>query len=221
MIDYLLSYIAPHLCCGCGKLGVQLCDSCKYNIISEHFATCLMCGRLAGNNGTCFACRVPYERSWCVGERSGELYTLLNQYKFYNARAAYRPLAQLLHETVDHLPESVIVVPVPTIASHIRQRGYDHMWLVARHFARLRNLTLSPCLQRAATTRQLGASRSIRERQAQVAFKVTQKLSGTAPYLLVDDVVTTGATLKYATRQLHRAGAKKVWVAVIARQPID
>lgn len=217
MIDDILSHIAPHLCCGCGKLGTLLCDDCKYNIMESHFDACIACGGLAGARGICGDCRVPYSRGWCVGERTGELRKLIDRYKFEYARAAYRPLSDLLLEHIDQLPPATVVVPVPTIASHVRQRGYDHMYLIARRFARKRKLQIQPLVQRATTTKQRDADRLRRIAQAKQAFRVIRKLDQATPYLLIDDITTTGSTLMYAARAMREAGASEVWVATIAR----
>lgn len=156
-----------------------------------------------------------------MADRRDQLEQLIDQFKFENARMAYRPLAQLLHERLPELPAGTVIVPVPTIRSHIRTRGYDHMHLVARQFAKLRNLPVSPALLRATSTRQRDASRKQRIAQAKVAFECRKQLSGDTTYLLIDDVMTTGATMRYAAQKLRDAGAGTVWVAAISRQPLD
>ena len=221
MIDSLLSYVAPHLCCGCGEIGTLLCVNCKYDIKNSSVPVCVSCGTATSSNGICQRCDVPYVRAWCVGERSGVLQRLIGDFKFQNVYAAHRPLADLLIETIGELPRNAIIVPVPTVASHIRERGYDHTLLLTKRIARHYGIKMKPLIERVTTTKQRDATRAQRIAQAKVAFKVPQKIVGTVPYVLVDDVVTTGATVKYAAMALREAGANEVWVAVIARQPLD
>lgn len=221
MLDKLLSFVAPHICCGCGKIGGLLCDNCKEDIIREPFSQCLGCRRPTLQQGVCASCQLPYQMAWCVGERSGTLQHLIGQYKFANARAAYRPLGDILDSVVPILPATTVIVPIPTVAAHIRQRGYDHTLLMARYVARRRNLPLEQYLTRTHTTTQRGASRAQRIRQAKKAFGCTQPLDATLTYVIVDDVATTGATVRYAAQALRQAGAQSVAVAVIAHQPLD
>lgn len=221
MIDTLISFIAPHLCCGCGKIGTLLCDNCKYNINTDSVILCVGCGGGSNATGVCKQCDVRYERAWCVGERSGVLQRLIGDFKFQNMYAAHLPLSSLLIECIDQLPENTIVVPIPTVAGHIRERGYDHTFLLSRQVAKRHKVQLRQLLSRATSTKQRDASRAQRIAQAKVAFKVTGFVDPSVPYLLIDDVVTTGATIKYAAETLHRAGATQIWVAVIARQPLD
>ena len=222
MRDTLLQIIAPHYCSGCAKIGTVLCENCKYDIIDEPFSMCFSCGlNLANDTGICQKCKVPYQRAWCVGQRQDILQRLIGNYKFNNARAAYLPLADLLDATLPVLPKSVHIVPIPTVPSHIRQRGYDHMHLIARQLAKRRQIAHTPVLERITTTKQRDANKSLRIKQAKAAFACTAPLDPDAIYLLVDDVVTTGATMKYATRALQSAGARSVWVASISRQPLD
>jgi ComF family protein len=220
MIDMLLSFLAPHPCSGCGKNGTLLCDNCKYDIRNQDFMSCIGCGRPTSLT-ICSACDVPYEKAWCVGERSGSLEALINNYKFENARAAYLALSDLLYITVPFLPTGTIIVPVPTVSSHVRQRGYDHTRFVANHFAKRRGHTVRLLVERQTTTKQRGTNRRQRMKQAKEAFVVRRSIDPTTPYLLIDDVVTTGATLHYAAQALRDAGATIVWVAVVARQPLD
>ncbi|HEX7484228.1 MAG TPA: hypothetical protein VF281_03685 [Candidatus Saccharimonadales bacterium] len=221
MIDTLLSQVAPHLCCGCGKIGSLLCDNCKYDINNDLFTQCLACRGAADETGVCHHCKLPYERAWCVGERSGVLQRLVGDFKFQNMYAAYFPLAQLLDERMSDLPSNTVIVPVPTVASHIRERGYDHTLLIAKQIAKRRGLKMQTLLVRATNTKQRDASRKDRLTQAKAAFALSGAIDESACYLVIDDVVTTGATMYYATETLRAAGAEHIWAAAIARQTLD
>ena len=151
----------------------------------------------------------------------GVIKEVIDGFKFYNAYAAHRELAALLSDRVGMLPTNCVIVPIPTIPSHIRQRGYDHTLLIAKRLAKLQGRSVGRCLRRATSSMQRGKNRAEREEQASHAFYAKGRLDPKATYLLVDDVVTTGATLKYAAQALLDAGAKEVWAGVIARQPLD
>lgn len=222
MLDMLMSLIAPHHCCGCDIVGTVLCESCKYNILDDPFVGCISCGAgLAGQSGICKRCTVPYSRGWCVADRRSTVQNLIGNYKFNNTRGAHIELAELLNDRLPMLPSNVVVVPVPTVSSHIRERGYDHMLLVAKRLARLRSLPLETALQRKTKTKQRDATARRRNKQAKDAFYCPKVLDSSRVYLVLDDVITTGATVKYASRALLDAGAKEVWVASISRQPLD
>ena len=220
MIDRLLSIVAPHHCCGCGKSGSLLCADCKYNIIYETKNVCFVCQRPCGAVGLCNTCDAPYSRAWCVGERKDALQRLIGLYKFERTKSAYLVLADLLVSTLPDLPEDIVVVPVPTVTGHIRQRGYDHTLLFAECLAKAKHLKLSMALIRATDTTQRHASASRRQSQAEQAFVANRTLDKNTTYLLIDDVVTTGATLRYAAEALKNAGAGDVWVAAVARQTL-
>lgn len=219
MLDQLLANLAPHYCYSCHKIGAGLCENCKYDIASEPFSQCVACLRPTVAMALCGAHRLPYQKAWVVGERREVLDTLIDRYKFGHERANHRQLADLLGAVVPLLPAETVVTNVPTIQRHIRQRGFDHAALIARRFARQRGLAYRPTLRRQTNTTQFGASKAERERQACEAFAPRTDLEAERPYLLIDDVFTTGATLRYAAEQLARAGAKDIWIAVLARQP--
>lgn len=219
MIDNLLGYIAPHHCFGCGKIGVELCDNCKYDIVDESFSGCIVCAR-PSLVGICARCKTAYEKAWCIGDREGALEQLIDAYKFERMKHASVELASLLNATLPVLPAETVVVPIPTVQSHIRVRGYDHALLLAREFAKRRRLRMTPIIKRtnAASQRELG--RRQRFDEAKRAFRCGKALEN-VPYLIIDDIVTTNATLRCAAEALRDAGAQTVWAAVIARQPLD
>ena len=222
MIDTFLSYVAPHHCYGCDKTGTLLCNNCKYDIISEPFLACVGCARnAAGASGLCGRCRAPYTKAWCAAWREDTIEALLNAYKFSRARAVDAVAADIVHQTVPVLPLETVIVPIPTIAPHIRQRGYDHMERIARHLGHARGLAVRRHLRRQTTAVQHGSTAQQRRKQATEAFLCNDTLNPDIPYLLLDDVVTTGATLRAAAKVLQASGACTIWVATLTRQPLD
>lgn len=218
MLDQLLSIVAPHLCASCGDFGAILCEGCIYDIIEQHEQRCIACGATS-SDGLCKQCaaHLPYSRAWYGGERREALERTIDMYKFERVRAATAPLAEVLLSVLPVIPADVTVVPIPTISPHIRRRGYDHALLLAQYIATKRGLKVSLAVRRATNAQQHGSSRVQRLAQAKRAYKVTGECSGR--YLLVDDIVTTGASLYYTAKALREAGAEDVWVAVVARQP--
>ncbi|MFZ3009989.1 MAG: phosphoribosyltransferase family protein [Candidatus Microsaccharimonas sp.] len=220
MVDRLLGIVAPHLCSGCGKIGSLLCDNCKYNITSQTFSGCILCNRTS-IEGICQHHKVAFQQIWVVGERSGTLQRLIGGFKFQNMKTAAHDLADLLDKRLPRLPFDTQVVPVPTTPAHIRERGYDHLGLIASGFAVRRGLTLNPLLGRKNMATQHYANRQDRVNQAKSAFLLTGQVNPTLPYLIIDDVVTTGSTILEASRLLASAGAQYVSVGVLARQPLE
>ena len=221
MPGYIVNLLAPHYCCSCGAIGSVLCEYCKYNIVSEPYEACILCHNLAKpTHNLCDTCNASFTRAWVSGARTGSLKRIIDDYKFERTRAAYKVLSEIFADTLPSLPPDIEIVPVPTIAKHVRMRGYDHMHLIARQLARSCGLPYSRCLRRTTATVQRGANRALRQQQAAAAFEACDVRVG-ARYLLIDDVSTTGVTLEHATRVLRTAGASEVWVAVLAIQPLE
>ncbi len=220
MLDKILQIIAPHHCYSCQKAGTILCDSCIYNIANTTENVCIQC-RQPSVVGSCNGCNLPFSKAWVTGVRESELSRVIGDFKWSRKYQAHESLARLLDQTLPILPADTVVVYIPTIAHHKRIRGYDHAQLIARSFADHRGLKSKKLLQRNHNAIQHKASRSQRRKQAEAAFVCVGKLNATVPYLIIDDIVTTGATIKAATRVLKGAGANEVWVAAVARQPLN
>lgn len=223
MLNQLLTIFAPHHCYGCLKIGTLLCDNCKYDITMEPFSQCLSCLRPAGERGVCGQCEGAYSRAWCAGERHDSLEGLIDAYKWGNCLDAATVLGGVLGECLPELPAETHFVPIPTIAAHRRRRGYDHTNLMVRAVVKQRGGHPTPLLIRQTNSVQIGKSRAERLQQAKKAFALDRRyvIEPDAPYVIVDDVYTTGATINAAAQLLREAGARNVWVAVAARQPLD
>ena len=162
-----------------------------------------------------------------VGFREGVLKQIVEDYKFQSIRASSRDLAELIDGVLPEM-SNVVVVPLPTISRHIRERGFDHTRLIAKHLVRLRNRHepksswhLVPLLERKNNTVQVGSDRNTRLQQAKEAYELNSRFLKSHPispgltYLLLDDIWTTGASMESAIKILQKAGAKKVAGAVL------
>lgn len=221
MIDRLLSTIAPHSCCGCGLVGEILCDLCKNDIISDPFSRCVDCLGPTMQSNLCTSCRSKgyFDDAWCAGARADTLKQLIDTYKFSATRGASDVCAELLCAQLPVLPPACVIVPVPTASAHRRVRGFGHMELVAHHVAKERKLPFSTTLQRTDNQTQHFKSRKERLKLSAESFRTVDSVPEVI--LLVDDIYTTGATLRACAHVLRSHGAKQVFVAVIARQVLD
>ncbi len=219
----MLKIVAPHPCYGCGKIGLVLCDYCKYDIIFDPFSGCILC-ETPVLRGICAQHGAPLEAVYVVGARDGALKAAINGLKFSNAKLVAQALAEVLDASLPLFPPSTVIVPVPTVTAHVRQRGYDHIELIARHLGRLREMPVERVLTRLTSdTQHTAKSKEVRQTQAERAFGLdTARASGLAghPVLLLDDIITTGATFIAAAEKLSQAGAV-VYGASLAHQPLD
>jgi predicted amidophosphoribosyltransferase len=113
-------------------------------------------------------------------------------------------------------PVGSVVTWAPTSAARRRERGFDQAELLARGLARAWRLPCPSTLRRVAGPPQTG--RSAAERRQGPGFRPTRRVVG--PVVLVDDVVTTGATLTAAARALLQAGATEINAVALARTPL-
>jgi len=128
-------------------------------------------------------------------------------------------LAQCLVDRLASLPRPAALVPIPLHRARLRSRGYDQALELARPLARALHLPLlgNALQRRKTTTAQSRLDADARQRNLRGAFDVVSAVSIPWHVVLVDDVMTTGATLHAAARILHRAGVQRVDAWVCAR----
>ncbi len=218
MLDHLLSLVAPHSCSGCGEVGSLLCGSCKNDIVDEPYGRCIFCEKAAKTN-ICTTCRKKHgvEDVWCVGERSHGLKNLVDAYKFRSSKEASKHISELLDLSLPIMPLNTVVVPVPTAPSHKRIRGFGHTEFFAKSLAKKRGLLCRHVLSRVTSDTQHFKKRPERLNEIKKSFEVIAAVPEVI--LLVDDIITTGATLSSCTKRLRAAGAKHIYIGVVARQP--
>ncbi len=220
LLDLLISGIAPYDCLGCGSEGRLLCAGCSRGLRPAP-ACCYRCRIPSVGSLTCPAClSATCLRQVAAATVYEELAkNLVWKLKFGRAMGAAREIAAQMVPLARHPgPGGLLIVPVPTATTRIRQRGYDQARLLARELARRVRQPYADVLARQNQAHQVGASRGQRLEQLAGAFRVTKpKLVRGASILLIDDVVTTGATLEAAATCLHLAGAGEITALVFAQ----
>ncbi len=233
VLSALLELFFPKHCVGCKEFGKYFCDSCLQNIFQGELI-CPICYKQALGGQTHPICIRKYglDGLWSLGLFENALRRAIIDLKYHFVRALSDELLNLvLVYWVRYQPfildqikrdhgRNWLVVPVPLHKSRLNWRGFNQSELLAKKLATSLNLKFMPVLERVrSTTPQVklkGESRRQNIRQA-FALKSDCKLSPETCVLLIDDVWTTGSTLKECCYELKRAGAKRVWAITLAR----
>jgi len=206
LLPDLLDLVLPQQCAGCAQPAALLCPACR---------TWLDGLQPARTEPDPFPPGLP--RTCASGSYDGVLRALLLSHKERGRLALARPLGALLAGAVSALGAGeVVLVPVPSAAAAVRARGHDHALRLARSAAAAAGLRAAPLLVPARRVAdQSGLSSAGRAANLAGALRVRRPLSG-LPVVVVDDVVTTGATLVEAARALREGGARVRGAAVVA-----
>ena len=218
--------VFPPRCLLCGEPGVNgrdLCPACTA-ALPWNASACLRCALPLPAPATCGACLQkppPMDETHAVFVYGFPLDRLVPRLKFHNDLAAGRLLSELMAEALCALPRPAALVPVPLHDTRLGRRGYDQALELAAPLAqRLRIPLLADALRRTrATSPQSELDAAARQRNLRRAFTVHADAALPDHVVLVDDVMTTGATLEAAARALRRAGVSRVEAWVCARVP--
>ncbi|MBK6847426.1 MAG: ComF family protein [Proteobacteria bacterium] len=224
----LLDLVLPTRCVGCNAVieaHELLCPACAPALVAVERA-CRCCGAAdapAPRCGRCEATPPPFGRAWAPWLYGGPLALAIRQLKYGDATYLLRPLGRLLPAldggTEGSRAAPVLVVPVPLHRDQLVRRGYNQAALLARELARRARAPIDyrALLRVRATRPQVGLGRGARERNVAGAFRACPERVRGRHLVLVDDVITTGATAAACARALRRAGAAAVEVLALAR----
>lgn len=201
------------------------CSECSSGISTLPDGRCSRCAlpfvsRNSSSHLCESCCRVPppFHSVYSVGVYEGTLRESIHRFKYEDCHYLDRPLGILLSGALQGVEPPNLIVPVPLHVKRLRQRTYNQSLLLARELGRMlcRPVAAHLLTRVRNTPQQQGLSASERSRNMHDAF-VCQRNLAKERILLVDDVMTTGATAVACSRVLAAAGASEVRVAVVGR----
>lgn len=219
----LLDALLPPRCTSCGRVNARWCEACRAAAPQLFPPLCPHCSQPVGvENQVCGVCRAhPPSFRQAVAWRAygGTMQKAIQGLKFKRDVGLANLLAEGLAGSVLAMGWAVdVVAPVPLGSARLRQRGYNQAALIARPLAALIGARYLPngLARVRETPPQVGLN--VKERRVNVegAFEGDARVGGLRA-LVVDDVMTTGATLDAAAAGLARAGAADVVAAAVAR----
>lgn len=214
MLSFLWDFLFPHHCPGCEayveKQG-QWCSDCIEKMLQVH--------------------RLPVELEmqqlitggvWALGVYEGKLRDLIRNYKYNGKAHLLQGLHSFIEQGLDQLKlQGDMAVPVPLYKDKLKQRGFNQSERLFRQpFANMK-IPMAEALERSRNTKpQYGLQARERQDNLKNAFQLNRSCDVQAvqgkEIILVDDIMTTGATLHFCSEALQKAGAKKITAVVIA-----
>ncbi|CAM5412888.1 ComF family protein [Rhodanobacter lindaniclasticus] len=226
-LPVLQRWLLPLRCLLCGAEGandIDLCADCAAEM-PRNRSCCARCALpLATPAALCGECQQhapPWDAAWAPFRYGWPLDRLESRFKFGRDLAAGRVLSSLWQREPCPVDRPALLVTVPLHRSRLRQRGYNQALELARPLARARSVPLRhDVLQRSRRTEAQTELDAVgRRRNVHGAFAVCPGLALPAHVAILDDVMTTGATLAECASVLKRAGVPRVDVWALARAP--
>ena len=219
--SFLKDAIAPVFCVQCGAVGGWLCSECAEQILWVREQVCYRCGKLSEQGKTCQRCRRHSDLNGVMVAthyEAGPIREMIHQLKYEGMTELAGILAWIgYRELVGRRWNDWMIVPLPLHRRRLTERGFNQAELLARGIARQLNLEFqSNRLMRVRATQQQIKLRG-RDRRHNVYQAFRARDVHNRKVLVIDDVMTTGATLEDCARALKDAGASQVWAGVVAR----
>ncbi|MGQ9677954.1 MAG: phosphoribosyltransferase family protein [bacterium] len=222
-----LDFLFPPVCLGCDEEIDEglICDSCRLLLFTSEMDVCRQCGRpCLPEKGECGGCYPPLalSRVRAVGVYGPPFSGLIQALK-YNEKTSLVPLLgaalALLIEQDSGLKQADMICPVPLHPARQRERGYNQATLLAAEAARITQIPfVDPLIRKKNTASQTNqVNNEERSKNVRGAFRVKdgERFDGMR-LILVDDVMTTGATISSAAQELRAVGAAEVMGLVLA-----
>ncbi len=232
-MNLILDLFFPKKCVGCKKIDTYFCKGCIANILQTDLV-CPQCERLAMGGQTHPICkrRFGLDGLWSLGIYQGSLKEAIKQFKYGKVTGLAEILVNIILEywaryqpfVFDQIKisrgEGWAVVPVPLYWWRGNTRGFNQSSLIGQLLSKRLGLDYSEALKRTRYTKpQYQLEGPARHQNIRGAFEISSDFFlNPFPFtLLIDDVWTTGSTLKECCYILKRNGAKKVWAITLAR----
>lgn len=227
----LLDFLFPKYCVQCKKIGSYLCTSCFSYVTFAEAGFCTVCQKAAIGGLTHPICKntLTIDGVFSSLVYTGVVKKLVYQFKYKPYLTSLKPLlTDFFYEGLiqkerfyELIQQPALFVPIPLHDSKFRKRGYNQSQLLAKGLGQKLDIKVWDCLERIKSTKtQVGLTQKDRAENIKGAFGLKKtfvtKIKKYNQIFLIDDVVTSGATLKEAAKVLKKAGVENVWGITLA-----
>jgi competence protein ComFC len=222
-----VDWLFPPACGGCGRKGARWCESCRGMVKKVEPPVCEFCGQRIRQPGICPRCHVhppAFEalRVACVYE--GPIRKAHHRLKYNYDISLADSLAELLLELYRSLDWGCdMIIPVPLGKERLKERGFNQAAVLAYPLALGSRVAYrSEGLERVReTASQVGLTVDQRRQNVAGAFTARPEMVKDRRVVIVDDVITTGATMDACAAALRQAGAERVYGLALARPTFE
>ena len=227
LLKSLADFVYPPICYGCDTEVDEglVCEGCRLALFTHELAVCPQCGRPCTRTAeTCGQCRMPFSlrRVRALGTYVPPFDKLVQAFKYSGKTKVGELLGLALAALVQQdevLSAADAICPVPLHPARLRERGFNQSLLLAAAISMSTRIPLVECLTRtrntATQTRKMSSEARLKNLAGAFRLRPDSSVGG-KKVLLVDDVMTTGATLDQAAQELLKGGATSVLGAVVA-----
>lgn len=232
MLNNFLNILFPETCPVCKNAATDhetapICSDCWQAVSPYKGPMCQRCGKPLVSDvsticGECLEDGPAFSCARSFGLYEGVLKKAISLLKFYGIKRLSKPLSDIILHI--EMPRVDAVLPVPLHEKRLRQREYNQSALITKYLAKSLGIeVLLNCLVKIRDTApQVGLSSKDRRKNIKGAFDIKQReLIKGKNIMLVDDVVTTGATVRECSRVLKKAGAENIYVITLAHGRMD
>lgn len=226
---FLKDLLFPKFCLGCGFLGAYICFNCKKKLSYIEKDVCLYCGKSSLFGFTHPGCRRLHgiDGFLSIFYYNNLLKSIIKNIKYRLAIDVWKEFCLIIEperiqkiKVFNNLQDGQFYLePIPLHRNKLQTRGFNQAKIIALFLKQFLGYPLSESLLRSKNTLSQAQLKNNKARylNMQGAFAVLSKDAVGNKFILVDDVVTTGSTLKEAGRVLKQVGAKAVLALTIAR----
>lgn len=225
--NFLLDLIFPRFCVGCQIEGYWICPDCYKKIFYIKCPYCPSCHRITAKGQYCVNCK---KNTYLTGAiiatyyRKGPIKEAIHKFKYDSISELQFTLGDILAKTISerHVGKNLLLIPVPLHKTRQYERGYNQAQLLAKVISKKLHIPIieNKLIKTKPSIRQADLTRTQRLKNVQGLFNWIGKedeLKGKI-VILIDDVLTTGATLSECANVLRKkSGTTIVWGAVIAK----
>lgn len=226
MFNFILDLLFPKRCVSCSKFGEFFCKECKSKIQFVQNQVCPQCQRPSISGATHYRCQTKLSLDGLISavHYSGPARAAVHKLKYRWVFDIASDLVNLITSKTNLKKlfpnREFLLLPIPLHSRREAQRGFNQSEKLAAILGKILNWEIATdiLVRKKNTKPQTELPAKLRRRNVIGAFKIInpKKASG-KNFILVDDLVTTGSTLKSAGLVLKRAGAAKVWGLTFAR----